>query len=139
MRQLKIIISIVIGTVLLSANCCTDKENCHDTIFVKNNSNKAIYFDRSYVYPDTILRDDGLIKDPYIFKIDEFSEKRSVTRGCYEGIMQSSYPIIMFFIYDAQTLETTPWDTVAKNHLVLKRYDLSLGDLQKMNWTITYP
>ena len=139
MRQLKIMGLIVISTVLLSANYCTDKENCHNTIVLKNNSDNAIYFERSYTYPDTILRDAGLVKDPNNYKIEKYSENTSDTRGCYEYIMQNDYPIIMLFIYDAQTLETTPWDTVAKNYLVLKRYDLSLTDLQRMNWTITYP
>ena len=139
MRQFKIINLIQLGIVLLFTISCIDKENCHDNIYIKNNSDKAIYFDKSYVYPDTTLRDDGLIQDPTNYKVEKYSENRSVTRGCYEGIMQSSYPIIMFFIYDAETLETTPWDTVAKNHLVLKRYDLSLADLERLNWTITYP
>ena len=45
----------------------------------------------------------------------------------------------MYFIYDACILETTPWDTIKAKYIVLKRYDLSLQDLQQMNWTITYP
>jgi len=39
---------------------------------------------------------------------------------------------------DANTLETTSWDTIKLNYKVLKRYDLSFQDLEKMNWTITY-
>jgi hypothetical protein len=43
------------------------------------------------------------------------------------------------FIFDAQVLENTPWDTVKAKYIILKRYDLSLDDLNKLNWTITYP
>lgn len=60
--------------------------------------------------------------------------------GCFEGAINANPEgIIMYFIYDANTLETVPWDMVVKNYLILKRYDLSLEDLQGMDWTITYP
>ncbi len=45
----------------------------------------------------------------------------------------------MYFIYDAQTLETTPWDTVVKKYMILKRHDLTKKDLDSMGWKITYP
>ena len=139
MERIELLIPAIFTTLLLSANCCKNKDNCHDTIFIKNSSDKAIYFDKSYRYPDTIPHNDGVVSEPSIYRVEKSSEKQSITRGCYEGKMNSSYPKIMFFIYDAQILENTPWDTIAKKNMVLKRYDLSLEDLQRMNWTITYP
>ena len=56
----------------------------------------------------------------------------------YEGRFEQ-FEKVMVFVFDAQVLETTPWDTVKAKYLVLKRYDLSLQDLESMNWTITYP
>ncbi len=57
----------------------------------------------------------------------------------YEGRFEQ-FRKVMVFVFDAQVLETTPpWDTVKAKYLVLKRYDLSLQDLESMNWTITYP
>jgi len=46
---------------------------------------------------------------------------------------------MMVYVFDAHVIETTAWDSVKANYLVLKRYDLSLDDLKRMNWTITYP
>jgi hypothetical protein len=43
------------------------------------------------------------------------------------------------FIYDAKLVQTTPWDSVVGKYLVLKRYDFSLQDLEKMNGIVTYP
>lgn len=38
-----------------------------------------------------------------------------------------------------RTSEGTLWNEVTENYLVLKRYDLSLNDLQMMDWKMTYP
>lgn len=46
---------------------------------------------------------------------------------------------VSFYIFDAKTLETIPWQKVTENYLVLQRYDLSLVDLKKLNWVISYP
>jgi hypothetical protein len=46
---------------------------------------------------------------------------------------------LMIFIFDAEVIETEEWSDVVHSYKVLKRYDLSLADLKRMNWTITYP
>jgi len=45
----------------------------------------------------------------------------------------------LVFIFDAHTIETTPWDSIVKHYMVLKRYQLTKSDMEKMNWIITYP
>ena len=140
MKTLKKILIVILYSILLSATCCKDDENCHDSIFIVNNSDKAIYFDYSNRYPDTLTLYPNPALDPSYFKIDSHSSKNDITRDCFEDqIKLNKNGIIMYYFYDAHTLETIPWDTVAKKYLVLKRYDLSLADLQRMNWTITYP
>ena len=136
MKTLKKILIVILYSILLSATWCTDKENCHDSINVVNNSNQSIYFTISFIYPDTLLNSDPT--SDISSRIQKLSYKVDKYRRCLEGDFNYTSKI-MCFIYDANTLETTPWDTVVKKYLILKRYDLSLGDLQKMNWTITYP
>ena len=136
MRQFIMIYSILLGIVILFTISCVDKENCHDSINVVNNSNQSIYFTISFIYPDTVLNSDPT--SDISFRIQKLSYKVDKYRRCLEGDFNYTSKI-MCFIYDANTLETTPWDTVAKKYLVLKRYDLSLADLERMNWTITYP
>ena len=46
--------------------------------------------------------------------------------------------VIMVYVFDGTTLETSKWQTVKDNNLVLKRYDLTLEDLEGMNWEIIY-
>ena len=75
-------------------------------------------------------------------KVLPFSENKTALwyYGCFEDLLQSLKKDTLFvYVFDAEIVETTPWDTVLANNLILKRYDLSLEDLQNMNWTIIYP
>ncbi|MFD1631674.1 hypothetical protein [Pseudopedobacter beijingensis] len=45
----------------------------------------------------------------------------------------------MFYVFDGEVLENTDWKTVKANNMYLQRYDLSLEDLRKLNFTIPYP
>ena len=33
----------------------------------------------------------------------------------------------------------SPWETVREDYIILQRYDLSIAELEKLNWTIYYP
>ncbi|MGV8091910.1 MAG: hypothetical protein AB2L24_08610 [Mangrovibacterium sp.] len=136
---MKVILIVIIGIALLSSRCWD--EDCHDKITIINNSDNAIYFDYSYRYPDTLLVYNPVV-NPTSYKIEAHSlEVEQKSHGsCFDGIISGSPGgKIMFFIYDANTLETTPWDTVVKHYMILKRYDLTEQDLDSMGWTITYP
>jgi hypothetical protein len=43
------------------------------------------------------------------------------------------------FIFHTDTLNKYPWEEVRNGYMILKRYDLSLDDLKRSNFTITYP
>ncbi|GAB4278070.1 MAG: hypothetical protein Kow0068_01530 [Marinilabiliales bacterium] len=76
-------------------------------------------------------------------KSSETNDMALNSRNCwesnfnYETIIPSD--TLMVYVFDASILETTSWDPVKANYLVLRRYDLSLQDLKDMSWTITYP
>jgi len=61
--------------------------------------------------------------------------------GCYENIFRrSSWSDTVFvYVFNAATVERNPWSVIARDYLVLQRYDLTLEDLQRLNWRITYP
>lgn len=140
MKHFKAFSLTFICIIFFAATCNSEDEDCHKSIDIINNSGDAIYFDYSLSYPDTLTLYPNPSLDPGYFRIPENSSKKDVYRGCIESkLMTNSEGKIMYFIYDATTLETVPWDTVVKNYMILKRYDLSLEDLQGMNWTITYP
>jgi len=138
---MKYLFMLLMGIVLLSATCSdNNKENCHYRVAIENNSDRDIYFSPSGRYPDTLTLDPNPVSAGDYYKVGRNTTGKHLYRDCIEYDFKANPSgIIMYFIYDAQTLETVPWDTVVKNYMVLKRYDLSLENLQQMNWTITYP
>lgn len=46
---------------------------------------------------------------------------------------------IIYFIFGEEVLKNNDWELVKKNNMYLQRYDLSLDDLRKLNFTIPYP
>jgi len=126
----------------LSTKC---KENFlsrqDDRLKIKNNSQENIYYDFSYDYPDTSIDHYYPRNDPNVYLVKSNSEKKYTSRAKWEAVFGSEIPsdTLLLFIFDSYVLETIPWDTVRKKYLILKRYDLSYDDLERMNWTITYP
>jgi hypothetical protein len=136
--NLKIISYIMLCLLFISATCCRNDKDCHYNVYIKNNSDKTIYFYLSTLYPDTLY----LYVNPTVagdeYKVKPHQTTNDSHNSCVEGYYYRTQKLI-YFIYDAQTLETIPWDTVTKKYMILKRYELTLHDLDSLNWTITYP
>ena len=123
-------------TVNLSCHMCKDEEL---TLRVNNVSEKAIYVSWTRDNSDTSLN--HIVNPTYYSQIKKVAA-HSVQKDYYGAPSQAIFKdtdTLTVFVFDAQVLETTPWDTVKAKYLVLKRYDLSLDDLNKLNWEITYP
>jgi hypothetical protein len=141
----KMQIPILILSFLLICSTCKDDENCHDTIIFFNKSSDTLYVISSSEYPDTLAIRNS--PDPTLnsnfTKVLPFEKNSTVLWGrdcvelAYKDLITSD--TMMVYVFDAKVLETTSWDTVKANYLILKRYNLSLLDLKEMEWTITYP
>ena len=144
----KIIKILLLYIMCTGANCEPEEsEICHTAIWFSNNSPNDVYV-RGF---------NGVKNDP-----------RSTWIGYYRSTSQSQYKVgsgeqnnrraadydmciehvfrreensdtLKFYILDAVVVENTPWEVVARDYLVLKRYDLTLEDLQRLDWKITYP
>ena len=47
--------------------------------------------------------------------------------------------VLMVFFFDRDTILHYSWEEVRADYKVLRRYDLSLSDLEAMDWTVEYP
>lgn len=96
-------------------------------------------------YPDTLsfTIQPNPILNPNFTKVQPHETNNNVLGGrdCIEIIYKDliASDTLLVYVFDAQVLESTSWDTVISQHLILKRYDLSLDDLELSNWAITYP
>jgi len=137
---------IILLTILLfNQTCCKNKDDCHKSITFVNTTSQALYVIASSLYPDT-LTFSGIpnpLLDPNFTKVlpNETNTQVLSRRDCIELTFKNLIPpdILMVYVFDAMVIESTPWETVKSNYLVVKRYDLSLQDLQNNNWKIIYP
>lgn len=143
-----ITIVLMVLFCVFMANSCVMKEdeNHHRTIEVINNSEKAIYTYLGLFYPDTLF-EAGRIpssSEPSIYKVLPHERNRSalnMARVYWETIFKDGSQIpsdtLMIYIYDAELWESKTFNHIYKT--VIQRYDVSLQDLQGLNWKISYP
>lgn len=135
---------LLVSTFFLLISCVyTNTDDSHKLITIVNKSNKTLYVFRSYEYPNVEAYKHN--PDPMLggdSKVESHETTQSVLASgtSYEHIYENSIPsgTMMIYVFDGATLESQGWDYIKANNLVLKRYDLTLQDLQNMNWTITY-
>jgi hypothetical protein len=140
---MKIQIALLLVSLLILGSTCKDEKVCHETINFKNNSSKSLYIHASGGYPDTNsfkVEFPNPSLNAQLYKVSSNASNNSALwdKSCLEYKFNTN-DTLMIYVFDAEVLESTPWDTVKTKYLVLKRYDLSLDDLQRRNWTITYP
>ncbi|MBI4649585.1 MAG: hypothetical protein HY738_24045 [Bacteroidia bacterium] len=90
----------------------------------------------SYNYPDTI------IPDTYnkIKGVSSGSRSPYDSHEKWEKVFETlPADTLSIFIFNGDTMATNDWQTIRSGYKIAKRYDLSLGDLQQSDWTITYP
>ena len=152
---MKNVIKILLLALICMAITCDpipkESENCHTAIKFSNNSEKDLrvrdIFLHYILFPDP-LNIKGLSytarNDIYVVKSGE-QDNRKATLGsgttCIEDIFKrEGYTDTIFvYVFDAAVVENTPWEVVTRDYLVLKRYDLTLENLQRLDWKITYP
>lgn len=143
---MKMRISLLLITVLLSSNTCEkENEDCHESISFENNTEKSIYILWDTNYPDTMYFGNGPSPEAEPANLilpNETSSNSIQERSCWEAIIAGDRILsdtLMIFVFDGYTIENTEWSEVVHEYLVLQRFNLSLEDLESLNWTITYP
>ncbi len=140
---MKKILLILMGIFLLQSNSCEDTifDNSDDRLKINNKSTKNIYHYWQTNYPDTIIANYNPLLAPKFYKISSQKTNSIVLhRSTWEQKFECCIPsdTLQIFIYDEQVLESTPWEEVRENHLILKRYELSYQDILDRNWVIEF-
>ena len=135
MKKISFILIITILFIGLNSSSCKHEDGTTH-LKIKNNANFSIYYALSYSYPDTALNRINNI--PY-YNRNQTSKINANDSVFVRIAILGNSPTTQMFIFDAHTIETTPWDSIVKHYMVLKRYQLTVNDVEKMNWTITYP
>lgn len=138
MNNKAIILSFI--TIITLFYSCSKTEECHNTMMLKNSSGNAIYYVSTL--KEGFFNFDPTNEDYSVDLKLKPGENKNVRIGfqlsCWEHIIENAGGYVYLYIYDANFLEksTTEWQE-AKNKY-LKKYALSVKDLQKMNWAINF-
>ena len=121
MKYFKFLTLFVIVAMLQG---CPNTDDVDSIIYIKNNSQNDIYFwERG--------------KDPeLLWKPNEnfLIEKDSSTKLGYINNGSKLY----IWLFDREVIDNTPWEEVVENEMYLIRYELTLDELNAMNWQLVY-
>ena len=133
------LIILLLPFIFIGNTCKNDDENCHERVIFINETNKTLYVKKNdgillskyagYPYSDSYKT---LPNEKNRYSLLNLSSGRSY---CFENTLKDTLRI---FIFEEDVLANHTWDEVVDNYLVLRRYDLSLSDLQELNWQISY-
>lgn len=141
-KETRFILLFAVSFIMLSGKCKMPMTDYEYPLYLQNNSDKRAKFtvnnryNAGPQYPDTTL-----FWEP-IGIVVQAQEKRAVAGGSlnWEKIYKSvPNDTLSFVIFDADTLAKYPWEVIRNNYKILKRYDLSLDDLKRLNYTLYYP
>ena len=134
---------ILLSFVFMSNTCKNENENCQSTIAFINNSEDSLYVTALISYPDTLqLKYSANPQGNSYMKTLPKEKNTMALRGndCIEKEFIYEIPdTLMVFIINSKVVENNTWQKIGDNYMVLQRYDLSLQDLQQLNWQISYP
>jgi hypothetical protein len=138
-------LSIFVCLILSSCNSC--KLPGYDEYMwrtIKNNSSEKI----KYTIDFRVKGDTSIAKYPFDYDtfrgintyglIKEYDENRRYER-LRKFFKESPDKVYMVFIFSYDSLSKLPWAKIRDNYMVLKRYDLTLDELERTNGTIIYP
>jgi hypothetical protein len=137
MKTMNIIILCL--SMLICIVSCEHNEQ-HIRIKFANKSGNSIYIVYDTYYPDTLSPRLGVVPTK-IYKAEP-NETNSDALWCPKGWEKAfgriSSDTLMVFVFDAVKTDD-PNDHTPMRDRILRRYDLSIDDLQRMDWVLYYP
>lgn len=127
--------------LILALISCDYKNSYYDyRLKVINKSSMTIYAEYSMSPIDTLL---PFTQSPFNHSPDKAAPNGTITLirgGSWEGAFDEVVnQKLIIFIFDAAVADSVPWETIKKDYLILKRYDLTLKDLDSLNFEVIYP
>lgn len=127
---------LCLGLILSATTCRKEGDDCHRQINIINNSNSDIISAIPILKSDAKCRLDGSIVSP------ENSHHHYGSRDCIEDELANGTTRQIYIVdpskYNAPSVYYN-CDSIEEYNNVLKHYILTLDDLRKSDFTITYP
>lgn len=139
---------LIISIIILYQSCEIESNKRVPLVFQNNTEYSVITFfndnyeDYKALYPDTNISALIVSDSNSIIKVSGHSRKGLIhSHGTWENIFDVTVPrdTLSLFVFHADTVAKYDWETIRAKYNILKRYDLSLEDLKRLDFLITYP
>ncbi len=128
---MKIVFIVIMSFILMG---CPDPDECCDsTITIINNSQGDVIPWEAYSDVDTTI---SFVLPQNAEIILAESELR--IEGNFINTMQNG-STMRLFLFSRDTVDQVSWERIRDEYLILRRYDLTLEDLESMDWIVEYP
>lgn len=133
----------LIALLIVTFTECEIKSDSRYPIFLNNNGTHSIdaYLalggNMGIQYPDTILP----MSNKNVITGIKKKERFIYSSGLEWSINLSNLAkdTVSIYFFHSDTLSTYSWEEVREKNKILKRYDLSLEDLEMLNFEVAYP
>jgi hypothetical protein len=143
MKDMKITTYFSIISILLICAGCPDQDDKPDsTLTIRNNSNEDIINYIEYrVLGDTLLPATSLFPSPNSIspELITSNSERNYRDSWLRAFEDNPDKILMLYLFSRDTIEQVAWERIREDNVILRRYDLTLADLEAMDWTVEYP
>ena len=133
---------IVFSTLFLCLGCPDKDEILDSEITVFNNSDEDVVakFEFNEIN-DTLVADIDFPMTPSNISSRIIIPNDGLVRrgGFIRFFERNPSKEIKIFIFSKQTILEVPWEQIIEQNLVLTRFDLTLQDLENMNWQVKFP
>lgn len=133
---MKITLLLTLGFLVLAASKCKNKgDDCHYEITIKNNANQDVIVAYKFTNLEAKCILDGHVIPPNGY----YKESAKI---CWENKISKSTPYDLYIIDTANYNSSNIFyscDSIEYKNTILKHYVLTLEDLKKTNFTVTYP
>jgi len=123
---------LIVLLIFCSVSCETLVDHSY-IIRIQNNSKDTVQFYASYSYPDISI----VVSKPRLIMVYPKDYSSLESKKDWKDVLPKD--TILIYILNKDTVDAYSWDVIRAKNKVLKRYGLSLQDLEKQSWTVTYP
>jgi len=132
-----------LSLLLINLGCGKSQMNNSHSILIENHSSHPIgfYLATGGVY-GTMYPDTSVPNNPTYIISKVGINKTFYNNSSFDWIrIFNALPkdTLSVFIFDSDTLAKYPMEIISQQYKVLKRYDLSIDNLRKLNWKVPYP
>jgi hypothetical protein len=137
MRPINIIKCIILYALLSSSSCHKEGDDCHYNVSVKNSSTTSVIYAKKYVWGSDNSK---CVLGGHVLRTNEIYVEHMI--DCWEHIFLPGDTFEIFIVDTAKYNIPDVFyscDSIEIKNNVLKHYFLTIDDLKKSDFTITYP